>query len=109
MAQLPPLPYYAVIFTSTRTGEDEESYGKMAEAMDRLAAQQEGYLGIESVTNGLSGITVSYWKDEKSIIKWKKLAAHDVAQTTGKEIWYQNFITRVSKVERHYDFEKSEV
>jgi hypothetical protein len=39
----PAAPYYAVIFTSLRT-EGENGYGKMAEAMEKLAAAQPGFL-----------------------------------------------------------------
>jgi heme-degrading monooxygenase HmoA len=52
----------AVIFLSTRTGADAEGYAAAADAMERLAAEQPGYRGMESVrgTDGL-GITVSFW------------------------------------------------
>lgn len=100
-----PKEYYAVIFTSTQTGEDEEEYAKMATRMVELASQQEGYLGIESVhdTEG-QGITVSYWKDEASIRQWRQNAEHLEAQGKGREKWYRNFSLRVAKVEREYHF-----
>ena len=40
-------PYVAVIFTSVRT-PGTDGYAAMSAAMDRLAAEQPGYLGIES-------------------------------------------------------------
>lgn len=49
-------PYYAVIFTSTRTDGDN-GYSKMADEMEKLAKQQPGYIGIESA-RGNVGITV---------------------------------------------------
>ena len=58
-------PYYAVIFTSTRTAVDD-GYAEMATKMVELAQQQEGFLGIESARNDI-GITVSYWRDLESI------------------------------------------
>src|SRR5690606_12446217 len=60
-ANTPEPPYYAAIFTSRRTDTDG-GYAAMAQRMGELAAQQPGYLGIESVraADG-SGITVSYW------------------------------------------------
>ena len=60
-------PYYAVIFTSTRT-EIEEEYSEMASKMEDLARQQEGFLGVESARSDI-GITVSYWKNLESITK----------------------------------------
>ena len=52
IANTPPAPYYAVIFTSLRTAVDE-GYGDMAEKMVALAAQQPGFLGVESARDGL--------------------------------------------------------
>jgi heme-degrading monooxygenase HmoA len=101
-AETPAPPYYAVIFTSRHTDMDN-GYSKMADRMAALASQQPGYLGAESVrgADGV-GITVSYWKDEESIRHWRENVEHKVAQESGKRIWYQNYIVRVSKVERAY-------
>jgi len=43
IATTPTAPYYVVIFTSLRT-EGENGYGTMAEAMEKLAATQPGFL-----------------------------------------------------------------
>ena len=48
IAPRPELPYDAVIFTSRRNSHDAAGYGEMAEWMITLAAQQLGYLGMES-------------------------------------------------------------
>lgn len=103
IASTPPAPYYAVIFTSLRT-EADEGYGAMAERMVELAAQQPGFLGVESAREGL-GITVSYWRDLESIRAWKANTEHMVAQQTGRSDWYSQYKTRIAKVERDYGFE----
>lgn len=100
IANTPEPPYYAVIFTSLRTDGDA-GYGAMAERMNALAAQQPGYLGIESAREGL-GITVSYWRDLASIRAWKANAEHLVAQQTGRHSWYADYRVRIAKVERAY-------
>ena len=100
IADTPEPPYYAVIFSSLRT-EGDNGYGAMAERMDALAAQQPGYLGVESAREGL-GITVSYWRDLASIRAWKANAEHLVAQQTGRSSWYTDYKTRICKVERDY-------
>ena len=96
----PPLPYYAVIFTSQRT-EGDQGYGRMADRMVELAANQPGYLGAESArgTDGF-GITVSYWKTEEDIAAWKAHAEHRMAQELGRAKWYEHYELRVAKVER---------
>ena len=100
IANTPKPPYYAVIFTSQRTNTDN-GYGETADRMVELAAQQPGYLGIESAREGL-GITVSYWSDIESIKNWKANIEHQQAQKSGKEQWYSTFKVRISKVERDY-------
>jgi heme-degrading monooxygenase HmoA len=105
-AQTPDPPYYAVIFTSTRTSVDE-GYGAAAERMVELARQQPGFLGVESArdANGL-GITVSYWESEEAIANWKKHGEHRLVQGQGFGKWYEEFFTRVAKVERANHFKR---
>lgn len=55
IARTPPPPYYAVIFSSIKT-KDDQDYDTTAALMVQLAEQQEGFLGIESVRSEL-GIT----------------------------------------------------
>ncbi len=98
IAITPDPPYYAVIFTSLRTDIDD-GYAEMSGRMVELAAEQDGFLGVESARDGL-GITVSYWRDLDSIRKWREHAEHRVAQQYGFEKWYRSFATRVCRVER---------
>jgi heme-degrading monooxygenase HmoA len=101
-AKTPQPPYYAVIFTSQRT-EGDEGYGETAEKMIRLAAEQPGFLGVESVRDESGfGVTVSYWDSLESIRQWKANEEHKAAQQKGKQVWYSRYITRVCKVEREY-------
>ena len=104
IAKTPEPPYYAVIFTSHRT-EGDNHYCKMADKMIKLASKQPGFLGVESARENV-GITVSYWIVLKSIWAWKQNAEHILAQNRGKEVWYKEFKTRISKVERDYGFLK---
>lgn len=101
IANTPPPPYYAVIFTSIRTTTDDINYSEMAERMVELAATQPGFLGVESVRAGL-GITVSYWESLDAIHQWKHHSEHIMARELGKKHWYSCFKTRVCKVERDY-------
>jgi heme-degrading monooxygenase HmoA len=100
IASTPAPPYFAVIFTSQRTGVDD-GYGAMADRMVELASQQPGFLGVESVrdASGL-GITVSYWSSLEAIAAWKENAEHRVARSSGRRKWYSHFELRVARVER---------
>ena len=101
-ATTPEPPYYAVIFTSQLTADDN-GYEAMADAMMTLALEQPGCLGAESARgpSGL-GITIAYFTDETAIRAWKQNSEHMVAQRRGKERWYAHYELRIAKVERAY-------
>ncbi len=100
IANTPSPPYYAVIFSSQRT-EGDNGYCQMSEKRLSLAANQPGFLGIESARENI-GVTVSYWTDIDSIKKWKLNREHQEAQKRGHEQWYSAFKVRISKVEHDY-------
>ncbi len=97
-------PYYAVIFTSIRTLGDQ-GYDEMASQMLELAAQQPGFIGVESAREEI-GITVSYWQTLDDIAHWKKQVDHKLAQEKGRALWYSRYTVRICKVEREYGYEK---
>ena len=97
-------PYYAVIFTSTRTEKDND-YLKMSESMEALAKKQNGFIGVDSARNQV-GITVSYWESLEAVKNWKKETEHLKAQLKGKQDWYNWYKVRICKVEREYEFFK---
>ena len=102
-ASTPKPPYYAVIFSNQRRHDGDKGYGATAERMVELAAQQPGYLGVESVRgeDGF-GITVSYWESEAAILAWRRHAEHTLARERGRSEWYEHFELRVARVERAY-------
>ncbi len=101
VASTPDPPYTAVIFTSVRTDTDDDGYAAMAVRMDSLAAEQPGYLGVESAREEL-GITVSYWRSAADARSWKAVAEHRIAQELGRDRWYRHYRVRVATVEREY-------
>ncbi|PRY03142.1 heme-degrading monooxygenase HmoA [Pontibacter ummariensis] len=100
IANTPPPPYYAVIFSSVRTEEDK-GYAEMSQRMLQLASEQDGFLGVESARNEL-GLTVSYWRDKEAISRWRNHVEHTIARRKGRSDWYRDFKTRVALVERDY-------
>lgn len=99
-AQTPEPPYTAVIFTSILS-DDADEYQLVAVEMERLAKEQEGYLGIESARDEV-GITVSYWRDEGCAKRWKQNSDHALAQQLGAKRWYQSYRVRIATVTRDY-------
>ncbi len=93
----------AVIFLSTRSGDDEAGYAEAAAAMDALAADQPGYLGADNArgSDGL-GITVSYWADEAAAIAWREHSDHAAIRDRGRAVWYADYRVDVARVTRSY-------
>jgi heme-degrading monooxygenase HmoA len=102
IANTAEVPYYAVIFTSLLSGDDE-GYEDMAAEMVELAGRQEGFLGVESARNE-TGVTVSYWQSLSAIKNWKANTRHLLAQKQGRDKWYAQYKVRICRVERDYEF-----
>jgi len=102
-ANTPEPPYYAVIFSSLRNDIGTAEYAEASDFMVVLAAQEPGFLGVESTRDGDGfGITVSYWDSEESIADWKRNTEHAAVRQRGRLEWYEHFEVRVAKVERAY-------
>ena len=107
LATTPQPPYYAVIFSSVRTEQDDQGYAAAADRMVQLASEQPGYLGVDSVRGATGvGITVSYWSSEAAIAAWRRHAEHTVVREQGRKSWYVEYELRVAKVERAYGFKR---
>jgi len=96
-------PYYVCVFSSQHS-DSVEGYAQLAQQIDRLAKEQEGYLGIDSTRNDMNGfgITVSYWRTDQSMRAWKQQFDHLGAQQLGRERFYTDYHIHIAKVEREY-------
>ena len=102
-SKTPPPPYCAVIFSGLRAEDDGAAYEKTAARMRELAAEQDGFLGMESARDPDEfGITVSYWRNAECARKWKQNAEHLEAQRLGREKFYRAYRARICTVEREY-------
>ncbi|MFF9035940.1 antibiotic biosynthesis monooxygenase family protein [Streptomyces sp. NPDC014892] len=102
-------PYYAVVFTTVRTPE-QEGYTETAARMEDLVKDIPGYLGMDHAqTPGGLGITVSYFRDVDELTRWRDDLEHRAAQKRGRAQWYQSYTLHVAKVERSSGFTRAEV
>jgi heme-degrading monooxygenase HmoA len=104
IVKTPEPPYYAVIFTTNRTGAEEDEYQSLNDELMKLADDLQGYMGMESAP----GLSVSYWKDEESIREWRNNSRHLFAQGKGISTFYQSYMSRICKVERDNGFNREE-
>jgi heme-degrading monooxygenase HmoA len=100
-----PTSSIAVIFISQRNGNDAKGYRLASEDMIVLAAQQPGYLGVDSVRDDAGlGITVSYWQNEAAASAWRDNAEHTAIRNAGRGKWYDSYSLHVANIGRSYDW-----
>ena len=107
LTRTPDPPYWAVIFTSVRNRQPGDQFDETDQRMMTLAAQQPGYLGVDTAYSDV-GITVSYWTDEESIAAWRRNADHAFAQYEGRTRWLDAYELRIARVERAHSFTRTE-
>src|SRR5438552_3144850 len=93
----PEKDYYAVIFSSTKS-ENTNGYKEMDELTLKLAQEQPGFLGYESVNNNNTGIFISYWENMESINGWRQNSTHLMAKAKAND-WYKRYLSQICKVE----------
>ncbi len=105
-----PAQVWTVSFCNGRVeGGTGDGYSDMATAMDVLAAQQPGYIGIDAVrSDGGVGITVSRWSSIAAMVSWRRVVAHQEAQRTGRDRWYEWYRSDVARVDRTSEFRKQQ-
>lgn len=101
---LPKSNFYAVIFSSTKS-EDAEGYLEMDELTMKLAQEQPGYLGYESLNKDKQGIFISYWENKESIENWRINVTHKMAKANATK-WYKRYLSQICLVESSHLMEK---
>jgi len=103
----PPDPPYTVSIFASRLRPGAEGYPELAARMVELARQQEGFLGMESARDATGfGITVSYWRDEECVARWRAVAEHAEAQRRGRRELYERFEMKLGTVARAKSFRR---
>jgi heme-degrading monooxygenase HmoA len=97
IVKTPEPPYYAVIFSSLRT-ENNDEYLETFDNLMGSASELDDFLGMESVRDGF-GISVSYWKSIEGIREWKNNLQHIAAKRKGIEKWYESYMMRIARVD----------
>jgi uncharacterized protein len=103
-----PEQVWTVAFCNRRPPDAAgDGYGETANHMDELAAAQPGYIGIDSVrSDSGAGITVSRWSSIAAMVSWRKVTAHQEAQATGRDRWYDWYRSDVARVDRSSEFHR---
>jgi len=96
---------FAVIFEVTPTSEGKEEYLKIASELRDFLKDRQGFISMErfaSLVEDKKLLSLSFWKNEASIEKWRTLMEHRTAQARGKNILFESYRIRVAEVVRDY-------
>ena len=95
----------AVIFEVKLKTEGKEDYLKIASELREILQNQDGFISIErfqSLTDEGKLLSLSFWRDEEAIGKWRNNLEHRNGQKKGRESIFHSYRIRVAKIVRDY-------
>ena len=95
----------AVIFEVRPRAGQRAAYLEMAAALRPALAQIEGFISIErfeSLSEPGALLSLSFWRDEAAVRRWRELEAHRTAQQAGRQQHFADYRLRVAQVLRDY-------
>jgi len=102
----------AVIFEVIPAPGRKQEYLDLAAELRPALEKMDGFISIErfeSLTNKGKVLSLSIWRDEESVKRWRQLETHRAAQAKGRGGIFADYRLRVASVIRDYGmFERGE-
>ncbi len=98
----------AVIFEVQPNAGQTQAYLDLAEKLRPRLAENDGFISIErfqSLTTPGKILSLSFWRDEEAVAKWRQLEHHRAAQAAGRRSIFADYSLRVARVLRDYTLE----
>jgi heme-degrading monooxygenase HmoA len=95
----------AVIFEAEPRIGKNDTYFDLAASLRPELERIDGFISIErfeSVAQPGKFLSLSFWRDEGAIKKWREFEAHREAQIAGQTGIFANYRLRVAQVIRDY-------
>lgn len=95
----------AVLFELWPAEEEKETYLELAAALAEELASMDGFISIErfrSLGEPEKLLSLSFWRDEEAITKWRNHPAHRATQKRGRQRVFRDYRLRVAEVVRDY-------
>ena len=95
----------AVIFEVTPAPGQRGAYLDAAAALKPLLAQIDGFVSIErfeSLSAPDKLLSLSFWRDEEAVARWRQQEAHRSTQAAGRDHVFADYRLRVAAVVRDY-------
>ena len=95
----------AVIFEAQAREGRQEDYLSIAAALRPELDKTDGFISIErfqSLSEPGKVLSLSWWRDEASIARWRQFEQHRTAQSAGRERIFSDYRLRIAEVLRDY-------
>ena len=95
----------AVIFEFTAAPGRRQEYLDLAAGLSEEVRKMDGFLSIErfqSISDGEKFVSLSFWRDEEAVRKWRNVQKHREAQAKGRGGIFSSYRLRVCSVTRDY-------
>ena len=103
----------AVIFEVVPHPELRGAYLDIAAGLRPVLEEIDGFISVErfeSLTQSGKLLSLSFWRDEEAVTRWRQVERHRMAQQAGRERVFQDYRLRVVSVVRDYGMhERDEV
>jgi len=102
----------AVIFEVVLAADGGDDYLAIAGDIRPQLDKVEGFISVErfqSLVDPQKLVSLSFFRDEESVMRWRKVMAHKEAQQRGRNGVFTDYRLRVAEVVRDYGmFERDE-
>jgi heme-degrading monooxygenase HmoA len=102
----------AVIFEVIPAAGRKQEYLDLAESLRPALQKMDGFISIErfeSLTSENKILSLSTWRDEEAVKRWRQVEEHRSAQAKGRAGIFADYRLRVASVIRDYGmFEREE-
>jgi heme-degrading monooxygenase HmoA len=95
----------AVIFEFSAAEGRFADYKRLAEGLNEEVRKFDGFISIErfqSISNSDKFVSLSFWRDEEAVRKWRNLQQHREAQARGRGGIFSDYRLRICTVVRDY-------
>jgi heme-degrading monooxygenase HmoA len=95
----------AVIFEVIPAPGRRQEYLDIAAALRPELEQQDGFISIErfaSLTQEGKVLSLSIWRDEEAVRRWRQFEGHRLAQARGRNGVFADYRLRVANILRDY-------
>ncbi len=96
----------AVIFEVWPADGRREEYLDLAAKLRPHLETIDGFISVErfqSITDPSKMLSLSFWRDEEAVLRWRNHAGHRITQAKGRDGVFANYRLRVAGVMRDYD------